>query len=96
MTLAHGLSAKPKLITTALQCTTAEFDYSIGDEVAINVGSHDSPSGTNRGLSIVPDATKFAIRFGAAAAPLNVLNKTTGALSGITPASWKFVVRAWI
>ncbi|TIM87717.1 hypothetical protein [Mesorhizobium sp.] len=96
LTLAHGLSAKPKLITTALQCTTAEFDYSIGDEVAINVGSHDSPAGSNRGLSIVPDATNLTIRFGAAAAPLNVLHKTTGVLSGITPASWKFVVRAWV
>ena len=95
LTIAHGLSAAPKLYMAVLKCTTAEHGYSIGDEVAINPSSHDSTSGTNRGLSIVPDATNLNIRFGSNSAAINVLNKTTGAIVGITPASWALVLRAW-
>jgi hypothetical protein len=95
LTLAHGLGVKPKLIIACLQCTTAEGGYSIGDEVEINVGGNVSAASSNRGISVVPDATNLNIRFGSDANAVSILNKTTGAVFNITNSSWKLVMRAW-
>lgn len=91
LTLAHGLGAMPTLIQVRLKCTSAEFGYSIGDEVIFNSGDQNA----NRGVAIVPDATNITIRYGSAANTFNVNNKTTGASAAITNASWAMIVKAW-
>lgn len=94
LTLAHSLSAAPVFVQVRLKCTTAEFNYSVGDEIIAN--SHMQSSGTGRGVSVVPDATNLNIRYGSFANTFSVLNKTTGAEGNITNASWKMIVRAWV
>lgn len=93
LTIAHGLARKPLLIFAVLKCTTAELNYSINDEVAIALGANDQ--GSSIGVSVVPDATNLNVRFGNAAIPFLVNNKTTGASANITLANWRLVLRAW-
>lgn len=95
LTLAHSLGVKPKLYLAVIQCTTAEHNYSIGDEVAVNPAIGAFGGADNRGLSLVPDATNLNVRFGSATAAISILNKTTGAAAAITNTSWALVVRAW-
>ena len=54
--------------------------------------TYDTTSG---GFSCVPDATNINIRFGSATNVFSITHKTTGVLTAITNANWKFVVRAW-
>ena len=95
LTLAHGLSKTPLLITYTLICKTAEGGYSVGDTVGIDSTSYWSGATVNSGLVCVPDATNLTIRYGSTAAVFHLLNKTTGAGTAITPANWRLVVRAW-
>ncbi|MER9625052.1 MULTISPECIES: pyocin knob domain-containing protein [unclassified Mesorhizobium] len=95
LTLAHGLAAKPKLYLPFLQCTTADQGYAIGDELAVNPNfSATDPSG--RGLSIVPTATSLLVRIGNDSFAYTIIRKDTGGVGGITNASWKLVMRAWL
>lgn len=93
LTLAHGLGVSPKLYMAVIINQTAELGYSIGDEVLVNPSTHGS-SAESRGLSLVPDATNINVRY-AAGTVMDIINKTTGAVGGITSANWKLVVRAW-
>jgi hypothetical protein len=90
-TIAHGLSAEPKLVQAVLVCKSAEHGYSIGDKVFLN------PSGFGdlvaRGFSLVPDSTNLNVRY--AANGIGVVNKSAGTSNSVTPASWRLVLRAW-
>ena len=81
LTIAHGLGAVPDFVTCELECTTAEFNYSIGDIV-----EYDIFHGRNAGAGVTKDATNLNIRFGATA--LQYYNKTTGAQVTLTDGSW--------
>jgi hypothetical protein len=91
LTLAHSLGTTPKLYMAVLQCTTGELGYSIADEVAVNPGVSDSA----RGISMVPDATNINVRFADSPTMFIVVRKDTGAVTTITAANWRLVVRAW-
>jgi hypothetical protein len=92
LTLPHSLGRIPILVKYVLQCTTAEFGYSIGDEATEILPGYNS---SNTGVSIVPDATNISVRYGAGAQVFVVLRKDTGVVTNITPASWRLVIRAW-
>lgn len=85
LTLAHGLSGAPEIVGTYLVNITAEHGYAVGDVVAVGeyIGSSE------RGTSLVIDATNLVIRYSSSAAVFNVLNKTTGTSAAITPANWR-------
>ena len=91
LTIAHGLSATPKLLQAVLVCKSAEFWSSINDEVLVN--PHGFGDLTARGISVVPDATNLNVRYGANG--LGILNKTTGTSNTPTNASWRLVLRVW-
>lgn len=93
LTLAHGMAIVPKLITSILVCKTAELNYSVGDEVVVD--SLNSESSTNRGWTYIIDATNINVRFGSASNIIQLLDKTAGTGTGITPANWKLIVRAY-
>ncbi|RUV90237.1 MULTISPECIES: hypothetical protein [unclassified Mesorhizobium] len=89
--VAHGLGVQPKLFAAALVCTTNEFGYVVGDEVEINVNTNSS-SGTSGGISMYVNGTaNIGIRIGNA---ISIWDKN-GGIFGITPGSWKLIVRAW-
>lgn len=92
LTIAHGMAVKPKIVYAVLQSIIAEFNYTIGDEVAINVGS-SVESALDCGLSIVPDATNLNVRFGTNG--ITIINKTNGNAVQITAANWRLVLRAY-
>lgn len=92
LTLAHGLGVLPKLIQVFIKCQTAEYNYSVGDQIPAPVFNSD---GTMLGVSVVFDSTNLNIRFGNNAQNWNIPNKSTGALSAINNANWKAIFRAW-
>lgn len=97
LTLAHGLGAKPTLVTASLVCVIAELGYAVGDEVVINPALNDDGS-NRRGISLVPDATAINVRYGSGASGvgLTIIRADTGDRAPITSANWRLVVRAWV
>ena len=95
LTLAHGLSAAPKIVQIRLKNTTAAGGYSVNDEVIINPAENDPGGGLARGISVVPDGTNITFRFGSDVLPMAIIRKDTGAAIGVTPANWKLIARAW-
>lgn len=95
LVLVHGLSSVPYLIMPYLICKTAEFGYSVGDQVLINPAGNDPAGNNDKGASIVPDATNINIRYGSFASVFGIIRKDTGAATNITAANWKLIIRAW-
>ena len=93
LTLAHGLGVQPKLVQTWLHCVIAEHGYSAGDEVLVAGFATDASS--NRGASVVPDATNITVRYGNIAGMFLILDKTLGTIQGATNGNWRLIVRAW-
>lgn len=93
LTIAHGLGAVPVVVSTYLVCQVAEAGYSIGDKLLMN-GATGVSLTTERGHSIVFDATNFVVRFSDAATCYSIIHKTTGAMAATTNANWKLVITA--
>jgi hypothetical protein len=90
LTVAHGLSALPKIVRSVLRCKTAELGYAIGDEVDItSVGNHNSGWSANTAAN----ATNLYWSLGASGPRVN--NKSTFAESAITAGNWRLVFYAW-
>lgn len=89
LTVAHGLGFRPRLVKVVLKCVTTEANYAVDDEVdPIQVWSGVSS------IQCSADATNVTVVY--EGANTYVLNKTTRAQTNITPANWRFVVRAWV
>lgn len=86
LTIAHGLGAVPKTYVIWLVCVTAENGYTAGQRVGFDTAAIP----TNRGLSVIVDATNVVLRFGSAA--FAITNASTGASGSLTPANWNLVV----
>lgn len=95
LTIAHGLSGQPKLITAFLRCKTANLNYSVDDEVQINIHYNERNAAGAQGISVVADATNLNIRFGDQANVFALINKTTGASADITTTSWRLLLNAY-
>lgn len=94
-TIAHGLGVVPKTIDFEIECvSTGEYNWSVGDVLKVGAG-WNADLANNRGFAIYADATNVYVRMGSGAAPLTIINKTTGAAAGITVARWNFRIRAW-
>lgn len=92
LTLAHGLGRKPIMWEFYGINKTAEFGYSIGDEIILPQ-LHNTTNGTGYGVIATPDATNMNIKF--TNGGFGGYNNTNGAFAIFTDASWKLVVRAW-
>lgn len=91
LTIAHGFSTAPKIIQMSAICKTAEFNWSIGDEISVLI---DARSG-DAGFASYKDSTNIYIRIGSATNPLEILNKTTGDSETATKANWNLIIEAW-
>ena len=96
LTLAHGLGVQPRLLQAVLVCKTAELNYSVNEEVVINLGAiQEWNSGQNSvGVGVALSTTNLNCRYGSNAV-FYILNKTTGIVTGITPANWRLKIKAW-
>lgn len=93
ITLAHGLGAKPKLLSLELVCKTAENGYSVGD--CVNIPAHAGGYSTsNYGCTARLDATNIGLRLGSQVTTFLMLNSSGNAV-GATNANWRLIVRAW-
>ena len=88
--VAHGLGAVPEGVLVSMVCTTADLNYSVGDEIFVN-GTQHNP--TDSGFLVVADATNVSITQGATITGLDASSFNTTTL---TLASWRWVVRAWL
>jgi Phage tail fibre repeat len=88
LTLAHGLSVKPRLVEIRLSCAVAQSPYAVGEEAT---PIFYAASGDIKGTMISYDATNIKIRTGNNLLLVN----NSGALLSLTNASWRYIVRAW-
>jgi hypothetical protein len=89
-TQAHGLGAAPAILSAYLECLTGELGYSAGDRVF--AGFTDNNAG-DAGCSATADATSVVLATASVKPFVN--NKTTGTLTAITAANWKFVAQPY-
>ena len=94
LSIAHGASAKPKIVVAYLVCQTDEQGYVAGDELFVNVGSDETYS-LGHGFALTRSTTNLEIRFGSDANVFAMPNKTTGTRANLTNASWKIVFSAF-
>lgn len=89
---AHGFAATPQLVRAVIVCTTANLNYSIGDEVNLDAAWDGA-------LSAAPvftfgNSTNIGAIARSSAANWQIANKTTGTLTSITAGSWSLKVYA--
>ncbi|WP_374312418.1 hypothetical protein [Dongia sp.] len=87
--VAHGLGKKPENVTVWLRCKTAEFGWSIGDEVLV----YGAGLGTNSGA--YADAANIGLPIAGAYA-FQVNTKGGGGYNNVTPGNWRAVIRAYV
>lgn len=90
LTLAHGLGRTPHNFELFLVNAVAELGYTIGNAVAFGYAT----LGNNQGVAVTADGTNIYVRYGSSASVFNLPNKATGAVSNITPASWRLRIYA--
>ncbi|WP_374382926.1 hypothetical protein [Dongia sp.] len=88
---AHGLGGLPDRIKTIIRCKTADLGYGVGDEVEVAYAFYNGYESNN--VQISANATN--LRASQGATRWWIAHATTGAVTLITPASWKLVVKAW-
>ncbi|WP_085908271.1 hypothetical protein [Kiloniella majae] len=93
LTLAHGLSVRPKLFKAYYVCETAQHGYAVGDEA--DTSFYTTSYDASIGPVIIADATNVMVKFGNFASGIPITNKSTGAQALMTYSYWKLIVRAW-
>lgn len=91
VSIAHGLTGVPHSVRTVLVCGTSDLGYAVGDEVDVSNMSRSTDK--SNGFQVYTDSSNVNIIRPSADTPM-LLNKTTGAISSITPGSWSFRVYA--
>lgn len=89
-TWTHGLGAAPEVVTARLVCQTGEHGYTAGQVIRVPIGVDAS----NRGISIIEDATDIVVKMGSGAQIMAYPNATTGAGAALTYANWKLRLQA--
>ena len=94
-TFAHGLGGLPKLVQGVFVCTTAQFGYSVGDELSTHVQHISDASAVERasGMWAASDATNIEVVIGTTIPAF--ARQDTGAYATITLANWRYKIRAW-
>jgi hypothetical protein len=85
--LSHLLGATPSNVQLSIICKTAELGFAVNDEAPVNVDANNNSTG----IMVGRNATTLRAVVGAAG--VYVLN-ASGAVALITPANWRFIVRA--
>ena len=90
LNVAHGLGAVPTLVTVIQRCKTAEHGFSIGDERSTSMDTF--PGAGDRGTSIASDTVNVTLVQGSLFMTISQITFNDAVL---TPANWKWIVRAW-
>lgn len=95
LTVAHSLGAAPFGINLVLHCTTAEWGWSIGDEVHLGACGYTATWASGDGLLSWADATNVNVVQGSGGV-IDIFRKDTGVTQNLTQANWKLIVKAWL
>lgn len=95
LTLAHSLGMVPKITQLYLRCQDAGGDSGYSQNDFFLLGPPGNGETADLGVSVVPDATNFNVRYGANANVFRVPRKDNGTLSAITITKWRLVIRAY-
>ena len=87
LNVAHGQNRTPPVVTLVLVCTTADLNYSIGDEAHVTF-----PFATQ--VITFGNTTNVGFICNAAASSWTVCDKSTGTATAITPARWSAKIYA--
>lgn len=88
-TFTHALSETPAHIQVYLENTSGDANYTAGDRIPID----QFWDGTLRSFSVQWNSSSIVVE--ELPNTPSVLNRTTGALTPITPGSWKLYAKAW-
>lgn len=89
--LTHSLGAAPHWFGAFLQCTSADLNYSSGDEIPL----YDNNNSNNQ-IAMAATSSTITYRQPASVAAIYASNKTTGASNFIDPTKWKLVIKALV
>lgn len=93
--VSHGLGAIPFSVQAFLRCKVAEYGYSVGDEVPIDMRFYlDGGTGFERGVAAVINSTNIVVVQGASQFNVYRRDSSIGNGQAITEANWKIIVRA--
>jgi len=95
LTIAHGLGAVPELAQIRVICKTAEYGFSVDDDVVINPAGNDPGGTTSRGIVVRLNSTNILLKYASAATPITLFRADTGVAVSLTNANWRVIVRAW-
>lgn len=84
---AHGLGATPTTVRSVITCVTAELGWSVGDEIVVT-----QDRGDNYGIQFGANST--VVKWVIGSSGISIYNFTTGSISAINNANWRFVIYA--
>lgn len=92
ITLTHGLGAVPEIVMFTLTCTTIDAGYSVGDKIMIPL----NVAASTYGYSTEVTSTQIKIRVINGTGPLQIINKSTNAITPLDEANWTLLVQAYV
>jgi len=96
LTLAHGLSADPKLIRLYAIATAAGVGFSVGDKLDLTATVNSFPGyDYNMGLTVTFDSTNIYIRNGSSGGLWYIPNNSTGLRDTLERANFDLYVEAY-
>jgi hypothetical protein len=93
LTIAHSLGTKPILVFAYIKCTSADANYSVGDEVYVPI--HLGATANSSGISLRRDSTNLLVRFPNSSSIFAITDLSTGALSAADIAKWQLYLLAY-
>lgn len=93
--VAHGLGGRPTSCTLDLRCVVADVGYDVGAEVEVARATHGigSASVYLQAVTLSRDATHCRVTM-TTGAIIGLARPDTFAMASITPARWRWVIRA--
>lgn len=85
-TTAHGLAARPRIFDIAMECLSADLNYSGGDIVILGDGYG---GGANTGINVLADATNTILLI---SSQIVIQNKTSYVGGAIDVTKWKITI----
>lgn len=93
LSLAHGLSTTPKLITAEIVCATSQAGYSVNDSIPFPF--YYDEGGTIRGFAVTYNSVNINLTYTSAGTVLTTVDKATGARTALTNGNWRVVIKAY-
>lgn len=89
---AHSQGKVPFMWKVLLICETSDLGYATGDQVELSSCGQDGDA--QNGITTYADTTKIYMRLDTSSNAPMLRHKTTGTVTAITPASWKYQFNA--